>query len=147
MSSYYNLCHSFSLSETLSIIFWSKTCNQQIMVTPLKWLRATILIIYMQFPIKLVLIKFFMIHIFKYLSLTKTILYFVGWGMVVDFCVTFNNISAISWRSVLFVEENGENNGHVVIYWQTYHMLYRVHLAMGGILTYNFSDAWNRLQR
>ena len=85
MSSYYHFWHSCSLSETLSIIFWSKTCNQQIMVTPLKWLRATILIIYMQFPIKLILIKFFMIHIFKYLSLTKTILYFVGWGMVVDF--------------------------------------------------------------
>jgi hypothetical protein len=47
------------------------------------------------------------------------------------FYVTFNNISVISWRSVLLVEENGENNGHVAIYWQTYHiMLYRVHLAM-----------------
>jgi hypothetical protein len=32
-------------------------------------------------------------------------------GMV--FNATFNNISAISWRSVLLVEETGENHGPV----------------------------------
>jgi hypothetical protein len=33
---------------------------------------------------------------------------FVGWFMV--FNATFNNISAISWRSVILVEETGENH-------------------------------------
>ena len=32
----------------------------------------------------------------------------VGWFMV--FNATFNNISVISWRSVLLVEETGENH-------------------------------------
>jgi len=35
---------------------------------------------------------------------------------------TFNNISVISWRSVLLVEENeepGENHGPVASHWQT----------------------------
>jgi hypothetical protein len=30
-----------------------------------------------------------------------------------------NNISAISWRSVLLVEETGENHRPVVNHWQT----------------------------
>jgi hypothetical protein len=42
------------------------------------------------------------------------------------FNATFNNISAISWWSVLLVE--GTNI-----------MLYRVHIAMNGIRTRNFS--------
>ena len=38
------------------------------------------------------------------------------------FNATFNNISVISWRSVLLVEEigvPGENNRHVANHWQT----------------------------
>ena len=52
------------------------------------------------------------------------------------FNATFNNISAISWRSVLLVEETrvpGENYWPFVSHWQTYHiMLYRWHLAWVG---------------
>jgi hypothetical protein len=43
-----------------------------------------------------------------------------GWGMV--FNATFNNISVISWRSALLVEETGvptENDRTAVSYWQT----------------------------
>ena len=32
---------------------------------------------------------------------------------------TINNISVISWRSVLFVEETGENHRPVASHWQT----------------------------
>ena len=38
-------------------------------------------------------------------------------GMV--FNATFNNISVISWQSVLLVEESGENQWPVASHWQT----------------------------
>ena len=43
---------------------------------------------------------------------------------VMVFNDTFNNISVISRRSVLLVEETGENHRHVASYWQT--LLYNV---------------------
>ena len=57
------------------------------------------------------------------------------------FNATFNNISVISWRSVLLVEETrvpGENHWPVAIYWQTLsHKV--VHLALIVIETHNIS--------
>ena len=35
------------------------------------------------------------------------------------FKATFNNISVISWRSVLLMEETGENHHPAASYWQT----------------------------
>ena len=42
------------------------------------------------------------------------------------FNATFKNISVMSWRSVLFVEETGrsaENHRPVTSFWQTYHIM------------------------
>ena len=57
------------------------------------------------------------------------------------FNTIFNNISAISWRSVLLVEEtggSGENHRPVASHWQTLsHNV--VHLALIEIRTHNIS--------
>jgi hypothetical protein len=57
------------------------------------------------------------------------------------FSTTFNNISVISWRSVLLVEENrrpGENHRPVASYRQTLsHNV--IHLVLIEILTHNIN--------
>jgi hypothetical protein len=54
------------------------------------------------------------------------------------FNATFNNISVISWRSVLLVEETGETHRSAESHWQTLSIiLYRVHLTMSRIRTHN----------
>jgi hypothetical protein len=51
------------------------------------------------------------------------------WFMVLN--ATFNNISVISWQSVLLVEETGESvENHRPV--TSHIMLYRVHLTTGG---------------
>ena len=62
-----------------------------------------------------------------------------GWFGFMVFNATFSNISAISWRSVLLVEEtggHGENHRSVANHWQTLsHNV--VHLTLSGIRTHN----------
>ena len=66
-----------------------------------------------------------------------------AYRMVVVFHVTFNNISVISWRSVLLVEESGvpgENHQPVASHRQTLsHTSNVLHLALIEIQTHNIS--------
>jgi hypothetical protein len=60
---------------------------------------------------------------------------------VMVFNTTFNNISVISWQSVLLVEETGvPRENHRPVASQIYHILLnRIHLTMRGIQTHYFS--------
>jgi hypothetical protein len=70
---------------------------------------------------------------------------------VMVFNATFNNISVISWRSVLLVEENGvrwENHRPAASHWQILsHNVVSSTPGLSGIWTQNFSRGRHWLHR
>ena len=62
------------------------------------------------------------------------ILHWFGLVRVKVFCATFNNISVISWRSVLLVEETGVTHRHVTDE-PDHIMFYGVHLVQTSLIT------------
>ena len=93
--------------------------------------------------------------IWKFLQLGTVIFYIwlrCIWVGATVFNITFNNISAILWRTFLLVEKtrvSGENHRHVAGHWQT---IYLSHNAVSstphlrGIRTQNISSSiWQRL--
>ena len=64
---------------------------------------------------------------------------------VIAFNTTFNNISVVSWRSVLLYPEKITDMSQVID--NLYHtMLYRVHLAVIGIRTNNWLLRYLKIQ-
>jgi hypothetical protein len=59
------------------------------------------------------------------------------------FNTTFNNISVISWRSILLVEETGEITDLPQVTDKLFHIVfYRLHLTMSWIWTHNLNSFW-----
>ena len=62
---------------------------------------------------------------------------------VMVFKVTFNNISVISWRSVLLVGETGENHRPVASHWHTVsHSVVSSTLLLSRVRTHSVSTWW-----
>ena len=128
-----------SLFVLLLIFFWPLCCllffDIRILITPLvssnsslttHALRHSLEIIFRHFSSEYLTIRsmlfFYSLDRIVSSHLSKSFCWILVIVTVVVLNATFNNISAISWRSVLFMEESsvpGENNRPAARNWQT----------------------------
>ena len=63
------------------------------------------------------------VYMFNRPSDDQSTKYRLAWFSLMVFDATFNNISVLSWRSVVLVEKTGENHRLVESHWQIYHIM------------------------
>jgi hypothetical protein len=79
------------------------------------------------------------LHLYRFISICRVLeeeedaYLLVHWDRVMVFNTNFDNISVISWRSVLLVEETRENHRPAASHWK----LYQIHLIINSIRIHN----------
>jgi hypothetical protein len=131
-----------------SVIFWN--CSHSVVFW--KCSHSVVFFVFILFhilslPCQFQLVFFSVNSYYDYEIRVLIVDWFYGFMV---FSAIFRNISVISWRSVLMVEENGvpgENHRPAASHWQIYHIMLYTSPALSRSRTHNISDDVHRLHR